>query len=412
MDLDGIDFDKLEAKIASVSRLSMNSLETSSLNSTYTSEDGDSDDSGLETTPSTDDMKSANKPRVGDDVALNNESVISMLLKLDANTKSHICQNMSTWRTNYKVTNYIPKSMRQFFGKNNLSHNVSTYLLKCNDTTIIIEALEEDDEVKALNRTATPTSVNLSFTSHGVSTPTLGSIDNFISELEQEADIECTLGKNTPPKVVAGKNSKGSTKTPASKLKISSNVPEKSNSLKNKQQETHDEKTSFESNNSTVADIHTNSDKITLLESPSVSVKMKPKSSAQVDNNAQRLSAQNERKIRFVREKLDLEHEDKIAKQILSHVDKMIVKEDAKIKSALKNEKSHTVDFQDHNRDAKNTISMLKSKTPDKKSKKLIGTRKSSPKIKNGRGPSSHKMSTQHTSRLTLRRATNLKEIK
>ena len=190
MDLGGIDFDKLEAKIASVSRLSMNSLETSGLNSTYTSEDGDSDDSGLETTPSKDDIKSTSKSLIGDDVELNDESVISMLLKLDANTKSHICQNMSTWRTNYRVTNYIPKSMRQFFGKNNLSHNISTHLLKCNDAAVIIEALEESDEVKALNRTATPTSVNLSFTSQGVSTPTLGSIDNFISELEQEADME------------------------------------------------------------------------------------------------------------------------------------------------------------------------------------------------------------------------------
>ena len=90
MDLGGIDFDKLEAKIASVSRLSMNSLETSGLNSTYTSEDGDSDDSGLETTPSKDDIKSTSKSLIGDDVELNDESVISMLLKLDAITQSSI----------------------------------------------------------------------------------------------------------------------------------------------------------------------------------------------------------------------------------------------------------------------------------------------------------------------------------
>ena len=405
MDLGGIDFDKLEAKIASVSRLSMNSLETSGLNSTYTSEDGDSDDSGLETTPSKDDIKSTSKSLIGDDVELNDESVISMLLKLDANTKSHICQNMSTWRTNYRVTNYIPKSMRQFFGKNNLSYNISTHLLKCNDAAVIIEALEESDEVKALNRTATPTSVNLSFTSQGVSTPTLGSIDNFISELEQEADMESTSGKNNSPKLVTGKKSKGSTKTPASKLKISSNVPEKSSSPKNKQQETHDGKTSFESNNSTVADIHTDPDNINLVESPSVSAQIKPKSSAQIDQNTQRSSSQSERKIRFVREKLDLENEDKVTKQILSHVDKMIVREDTKIKSALKNKKLRIVNSQDHSRDAKNNIPMLNSKTPGKKSKKLIGTRKSSPKMEKGRSPSSHKTSTQHTLRLTPKKS-------
>ena len=95
---------------------------------------------------------------------------------------------------------------------------------------------------------------------------------------------------------------------------------------KNKQQETHDGKTSFESNNSTVADIHTDPDNINLVESPSICAN-KTKSSAQIDQNTQRSSSQSERKIRFVRESWTWRMKTKLPKQILSHVDKMIVKE-------------------------------------------------------------------------------------
>ena len=439
-----MDFDKLEAKIASISRLSSQTNDfnnTSDVNSSiYTSEYTTDDSSSGDESSNASFMKSGSKgtPVKRRESTLTNEGFLNALEKLDAGTKSQICQNISTWRTNYKMTNYIPKSMRQFFSQRGISHQISTRLLKTDNIEMFIDLLEQDEEVKLLNRTATPKSINLSFGSMNSNnnsnpgTPTLDNIDDFIMQLEQEADMEPSsttprkqndndessnrnrssvkkkmekselktsrIGSSSTKKNHVVKN-----KTPSSKLKIQSTSPMKSTSPKKIRN----------NNNSHII----NPVKAMPIESVEILSSPTPKKITVNEKTTMIAKKSEERHVNHAKRKMELENKAKVTKHILSHVDKMINEEDVKIQNTKANIESLNLSHDtkniattspgNNNNDNKNMTKTSTPQTPTRVSSKLITPPSSASRRKKKKKKNTtprKKTPIQHTLKLTPKR--------
>eukprot|EP00943_MAST-04B_sp_MAST-4B-sp1_P009701 g9701.t1 len=393
-----IDFDKLEAKIASITRLTSKTNElqgnTSDLNSSiytseYSTDDSSDDDGNNDSSSNSQNKKMPIKRRESE---LTNEGFLSALEQLDATSK---------------MTKYIPKSMRQFFSTRHISHQMSMRLLKTENISMFINLLEQDEEVKRLNRTATPKSINLSFASNDTSsmpgTPTLGFIDDFILELEQEGDLKPSTPENSwevenidvdggkmdeaelgaPRSSNRNKKNTIRNKTPSSKLIIQSTSPVKSNSPKRM-------------NNSSLKSKQTTSPvKATRIKSLEQMTSPKP-----------RKSPENRQMLNSINRKIELEKEAAVAKHILSHVDKMILEEDKKMQIAKGKDEISIVD--DHKVVTKQ---MARPQTPTRSSTKVVALSRSSSRRKKKKNTTpTRKTPIQHTLKLTPKRKNDMLE--